>query len=82
MSRIIQNTSIDTRKSKKRCKTSIQFGIIYNKKNTTLLQNSKNEAKNLAGLPLNKRVQGKAGFTNTMLPMGNNETFGKIPTAK
>ena len=51
-------------------------------KNKILLQNSKNESKNLAQFPLNKRVQEKAGFTNATLPMGNNETFGKIPTAK
>ena len=38
--------------------------------NTTLLENSKNESKNLAQLPLNKRVQEKAGFTKCNVANG------------
>ena len=43
--------------------------------NTTLLENSKNESKNLAQLPLNKRVHEKAVFTNATFPMGKDESF-------
>ena len=51
-------------------------------KNKMLLEKSKKQFKNLDQLPLNKRVQEKAGFTNATLPMGKHETFGKIPTTK
>ena len=51
-------------------------------KNTSLLENSKNESKNLDQVSLNTRVQEKAGFTNTLLPMGKHEKSGKLLTAK
>ena len=55
---------------------------LFTTKNTSLLENSKNQFKNLDRVSLNKRVQEKAGFTNATLPTGKHEKSGKLLTAK